>query len=878
MVQFRKFRSWFTASLTAWVAWTVIVSAIDSLPVESWLFGQAISDDATRVIWIALVAFIFALVLLWWAPKYFEIVKRWGHRRELVAGDFAVCAFGVFSGLTWWFGFLPLWKANLFGLACILSLGTVLLRFLIAASARPCVPATEGEAARSVDFFDAVLGKGGLGPLRDFVAEDKLGRESFVAALEELVIRRRQDSITVGLNGAWGTGKTTILTELAKRLRAREAVVVQFDAWNFREPHRLVQAYLSQVEFAVRGWAYLPGLKSKFRRLARGLAALGERRPTEVFQSLWADLSAQSTNVVREDLRSALQAIQRPVIVLVDDLDRLEGHELQAALRAIRLVSELPNLAHVLAYDRAQLAEALFPSDNFGNRARDYLAKIVNTEFPITTPHQESAIRLLGDALDPLLQAVGEETARTFVERLKQHPRAVYIEALPTPREMRRVTAATASVWARMSRHLDLFDLFVLSIIQYRFPKTYAMLHAHPEWFSEVKWSSDPWRLVEEKVWKDESKAFFDALNADKSRDSVVIRRLLQIVLPGIGQEKLFSSQPSETRARKERRLLHPDVFPRYFQLAIPPSQIPEATMEDLAMEIAAAASGEQRVQLVAKFIHDALENARIGSLFEQWDIFSDKLLSVAEAAEGSTEHVIRDVACGVAQVSSDIPSREDALFLDPKSTAAFRVMDLVAKLPTDDVATRVLCDVIKASTNLKFSGDLVFYATAPQERRERAYGNRTPDRFQILSVFDAILINLYGSENGSLLEASSDDLMAAIFWSGSKEAIEAMILRDLNHGPLLLSKLLRPVAKLEEDRDDFRVIFQNFEALAERFNVQKINEATRQIPLETWSNPIERETVRRFRSWVGERVGNAKSPGQELASEDREVVASGSD
>lgn len=863
---FGRFRAWFTASSVAWAVWTFSVWVVESLSVESWLVDRIIHDDATRVIWIGSVVCVVALGLLWSIPKCLSIIRRWGHRQELLFVDIAACTFGAFSGLTWWFGFLPSWKSDLFGIAGILVLGTVLARFLVAIATCPCVAATEGEAAKAVNFFDAVLGQGGLGPLRDFVAEDKLGRESFVATLEELVIRPREDSITVGLNGPWGTGKTTILTEVGRRLRARGAVVVQFDAWNFREPDRLVQAYLSHVEFAVRAWAYLPGLKSKLRRLARGLAALGARRPTEVFQSLWAGLSGQSTDVVREDLRSALQAMGRPVVVLVDDLDRLEENELQAALRAIRLVSGLPNLAHVLAYDRAQLAEALFPSDNSGTRARDYLAKIVNTEFPITTPHQEAAIRLLGDALDPLLQALGEQTARTFVERLKRYPRAVYIEALPTPREIRRVTAATASVWARMSRHLDLFDLFVLSIIQYRFPNTYAMLHAHPEWFSEVKWSSDPWRLSEEKVWQEESKAYFDGLKEDKSRDSVVIRRLLQMVLPGIGQEKFSSFRPSEKQARKERRLLHPDIFPRYFQLAIPPGHIAEATMEDLAVEIALAPAGEQRTQLVAKFVHDAVENARIDSLFEQWDIFVDKLLSVPQASEASTEQVIKDVTCGVARASSEIPCREHALFLDPRSTAAFRVMDLIAKLPTNEVATKVLCEVINASTNLKFSGDLVFYVTAPPDRRERVYGDREPDRLQILHVFDTIINKLYGDENASLLEASHDDLGAVVFWSGNKQAIEAMILRDLKRNPVSLSKLLGLVAKLELDGSNFRVIFQNFERLEELFNIQKINEATCNMSLETWSNPVERETVRRFRGWVEESLGNAISDDQNSA------------
>jgi hypothetical protein len=50
------------------------------------------------------------------------------------------------------------------------------------------------------------------------------------------------------------------------------------------------------------------------------------------------------------------------------------------------------------------LPHILFTDDLEGFRARDYLGKIVNIEFSIGRPPGELATKMLGDALNPLMQ------------------------------------------------------------------------------------------------------------------------------------------------------------------------------------------------------------------------------------------------------------------------------------------------------------------------------------------------------------------------------------------------------------------------------------------------------------------------------------------
>ena len=101
-----RFRAWLTASLGAWAIWTSTVWAIGYLPPQLSTFWQSINDAVTRAILFAAVACVLLLGFLWCLPKYLSMLRRWGHRQECLAVDFGVFTFGVFAGLTWWFGLL----------------------------------------------------------------------------------------------------------------------------------------------------------------------------------------------------------------------------------------------------------------------------------------------------------------------------------------------------------------------------------------------------------------------------------------------------------------------------------------------------------------------------------------------------------------------------------------------------------------------------------------------------------------------------------------------------------------------------------------------------------------------------------------------------
>ena len=94
-----------------------------------------------------------------------------------------------------------------------------------------------------------------------------------------------------------------------------------------------------------------------------------------------ANLRTGSASAQRHAIRSSLGKHAQRIVVLIDDLDRLDPHEVGEVLRLVKLVADLPGVVHVLSYDRPRVERAL---DTLGSDdGNAYLQKIVQASIGV---------------------------------------------------------------------------------------------------------------------------------------------------------------------------------------------------------------------------------------------------------------------------------------------------------------------------------------------------------------------------------------------------------------------------------------------------------------------------------------------------------------
>ena len=74
----------------------------------------------------------------------------------------------------------------------------------------------------------------------------------------------------------------------------------------------------------------------------------------------------------RKVIETELRQLKKPVLVVIDDIDRLNIDEIRDIFRLVRLTGSFPNIVYLLAFDRARVEQAL---DEDRVKGRDVLGE-----------------------------------------------------------------------------------------------------------------------------------------------------------------------------------------------------------------------------------------------------------------------------------------------------------------------------------------------------------------------------------------------------------------------------------------------------------------------------------------------------------------------
>lgn len=331
---------------------------------------------------------------------------------------------------------------------------------------------------------------------------DLLGFGAVADAVVRVLAADGLDPVTVGVQGGWGGGKSTVLNLVAERLEKRmDTLVIRVDPWEFEDSQDVRGTLIALVldglhkrvtdrEIEVHGrrraevTKHLKRLRARIawgraaKVLATGaislvpgggaVAMLGELA-TALMPPDPDDVAAdddgtgpQNMAGFREDFK-ALVAQDLGVVkvaVLVDDLDRCLPAAAVGTLEAIKLFLSVPKMAFVLAADedlvRASIDKHLGGLAN-GEFANRYTEKIV--QLPISLPRlsehdTEAFISLLlaSPKLDEAEQAALLESVRTR-RRVGAAP-YVLAEAVPGLAPAGLTLAATVAAGLAADTHL----------------------------------------------------------------------------------------------------------------------------------------------------------------------------------------------------------------------------------------------------------------------------------------------------------------------------------------------------------------------------------------------------------------------------------------
>lgn len=251
-------------------------------------------------------------------------------------------------------------------------------------------------------------------------AEDRLGFAAIAEAIAASLARQPTvDGLVVGIEGRWGSGKSSLVNMMLNSLRNVEdhkrPEIVEFKPWLIGDRDGLLISLFSELATAVDTIEEVAGDSSgslrrqlvntgeQVRNFAARLGAVGPLAKLAgsvvPFASSAGDvisLLAESAKALKNQptlaaeklrLRDRLSSLPRRIVVTIDDVDRLEPAEVVELLRLVRSVADFPNVVYVLCYDPGIVAHSIEVAAKVNN-GYAYIEKIV--QIPISVPQPES--------------------------------------------------------------------------------------------------------------------------------------------------------------------------------------------------------------------------------------------------------------------------------------------------------------------------------------------------------------------------------------------------------------------------------------------------------------------------------------------------------
>lgn len=377
-------------------------------------------------------------------------------------------------------------------------------------------------------------------PFRD----DVLGRRPIAENLTKLVSTFVEQPFVMGINGAWGSGKTKFLEMWGGYLRQQGFRTLYFNAWENDHADDPFAAVLSEfrklVDLAGDGKKSTPkklwdkvAAKSIpiLQRAASGLVknlTLGildlQSADAEAFISGLAEESAKhalekcadsqrSIEAFRSELQTFVKSDpsnEKPVVYFVDELDRCRPTFAIAVLERVKHLLNIPGVVFVFAWDREQLDNTVRAVYGDLTDAGGYLIRFVDLEFSLPSGDNRALCRALMKRFaltDYLysndLQEVVQEIVKTFPMHAAKHSLSI--------REQERIFTALSILCRIMvpdQGPMLQFVLFLL-IARLRQPKLYRKIanagnhfedltqHDLPSALGKDFWSSDEGGLIE---------------------------------------------------------------------------------------------------------------------------------------------------------------------------------------------------------------------------------------------------------------------------------------------------------------------------------------------------------------------------------------------
>lgn len=425
-------------------------------------------------------------------------------------------------------------------------------------------------------------------------SDDRFNRAAFASRIAETIATRRDhSSIVIGLYGAWGDGKTSILEMMTEVLQKNDDIVmIKFNPWHFQSEEILLKSFFATLADALNKslptarekiGAALESYGSILSLASLSLGGIVQINPGEAATGVGKSLSTVALEELKSRIETILEQSGKRVVTFIDDIDRLDRNETHAVFKLVKLSASFRHTSYVLAFDDAVVSAALGERYGQGGEAagRSFLEKIV--QVPLRLPPadllslRELTFQGVENAVNQAEISLDRESidtyTRLFIDGLEQK--------LSTPRVAKLYANTLTFSLPLLKGEVDPVDLMLIEGLRVFYPLVYQKITADSDIF--LKGDANNRRAFADQhpidVLLKECMPDTTEKERTRLRDGLLIPLFPRLGTTGYGAEW------DQIWAQKKKICSH-EYFKRYFSYAVPVGDVADALVDSLLTDL----------------------------------------------------------------------------------------------------------------------------------------------------------------------------------------------------------------------------------------------------------------------------------------------------
>lgn len=275
--------------------------------------------------------------------------------------------------------------------------------------------------------------------------DDKLNRFIFASEIASGLVNSFQDnneSIVLGINGNWGSGKSTLINFIISEIERQteqnnsEIITLRFNPWMFSGQKELQDIFLKEM------FLKLESNKAKFKDASQKIADFmshlrwlkyfhqGAGEAVEDLKAFIEGFNKQKDlTQLKEEIDDLLIQSKVKLYITIDDIDRLTPAEITDIFQLVKLNGNFANTIFILAYDQKVVTSAL--TKQFGDNGKKYIEKIVQVDYTLPSISQQTLTTIFIDSLCTLFPDGDlQKIIIDLSEKLKNKPFVKFFSSL----------------------------------------------------------------------------------------------------------------------------------------------------------------------------------------------------------------------------------------------------------------------------------------------------------------------------------------------------------------------------------------------------------------------------------------------------------------